>query len=82
MSYTQKTLIKNVKPIDVVRCFHSYKFIQFLTLGQPVKIKVGLVLITIKKQHSHFGSLDGGKCQLFMKITVLVKRIYPLMIKD
>ena len=49
MSYTQKTLIKNVKPIDVVRCFHSYKFIQFLTLGQPVKIKSWIGIDNNKK---------------------------------
>ena len=39
MAFTQKTIIRNVNPIDVVRCFHSHKFIEFLTLGQPVKIE-------------------------------------------
>ena len=39
MAFTQKTFIKNVDPMDVVRCFHSHKFIEFLTLGQPVKIE-------------------------------------------
>ena len=39
MAFTQKTFIKNVNPMDVVRCFHSHKFIEFLTLGQPVKIE-------------------------------------------
>ena len=38
MPFTQKTFIKNVNPIDVVRCFHSNEFIEFLILGQPVKI--------------------------------------------
>ncbi len=39
MPFTQKTIIRNVNPADVVRCFHSYDFIQFLILGQPVKIE-------------------------------------------
>ena len=39
MAFTQKTIIRNVSPVDVVRCFHSHKFIEFLTLGQPVKIE-------------------------------------------
>ena len=38
MPFTQKTFIKNVNPIDAVRCFHSNEFIRFLILGQPVKI--------------------------------------------
>ena len=31
MPFTQKTFIKNVNPMDVVRCFHSNKFIEFFT---------------------------------------------------
>ena len=39
MAFYQETILKNIKPLDVVRCFHSYKFIKFLTIGQPVKIE-------------------------------------------
>lgn len=39
MSFYQETVLKNIRPDDVVRCFHSYDFIKFLTLGQPVKIQ-------------------------------------------
>ena len=39
MIYKQKTYLKSIRTIDVIRCFHKYKFVEFLTSGQPVKIK-------------------------------------------
>ena len=38
MAFVLKTVIKNVDPEDVIQCFHSPEFIEFLTAGQPVKI--------------------------------------------
>ena len=61
MPFTQKTFIKNVNPADVVRCFHSNEFIEFLILGQPVKI-VSWKGIIINKASFHFGFSDGEKC--------------------
>ncbi|GIS53797.1 hypothetical protein Ct9H90mP29_08390 [bacterium] len=39
MSFEQKVLIRGVEPLDVIRCFHDRKFVEFLTALQPVKIK-------------------------------------------
>ena len=38
MDFRQETIIKNVDTLDIIRSFHNYKFINFLTIGQPVKI--------------------------------------------
>lgn len=39
LAFNQKTVLKNIAPQDVIQCFHSPKFIMFLTTGQPVKIR-------------------------------------------
>ena len=39
MSFEQKVIIRGVEPLDVIRCFHDRKFVEFLTALQPVKIK-------------------------------------------
>ena len=54
MVFYQKTIIKNTKPVDVIRCFHNYEFIKFLILGQPVKIESWIGIENNKKASFSF----------------------------
>ena len=38
MLFQQKTVIKKVKILNIIKSFHSHRFIKFLTNGQPVRI--------------------------------------------
>lgn len=37
-TYKQKVYLKNVTPFEVIKSFHNYDFVKFLTAFQPVKI--------------------------------------------
>tara|TARA_B100000287_G_scaffold349679_1_gene338298 strand:+ start:252 stop:722 length:471 start_codon:yes stop_codon:yes gene_type:complete len=39
MVFQQKTILKSVETLDVIRSFHTHKFVEYLTFGQPVKIE-------------------------------------------
>ena len=37
-TYSQKVYLKDIPPFDVIKSFHKYDFVKFLTAFQPVKI--------------------------------------------
>jgi len=39
MIFQQKTNLKSVRTLDVIRSFHTHKFVEFLITGQPAKIE-------------------------------------------
>jgi len=39
LNFHQKVILNNVNPEDVIRSFHDYNFVQFLTFAQPVRIE-------------------------------------------
>ena len=39
MVFKQETALKSIDPLDVIRSFHTYRFVEYLTFGQPVKIE-------------------------------------------
>ena len=39
MVFKQETALKPIDPLDVIRSFHTYRFVEYLTFGQPVKIE-------------------------------------------